>query len=96
MGGGGKLFAAHIIQILVIAGWVSATMGPLFFALKKLGLLRISAEDEMSGMDRTRHGGFGYVYHDEEPGDQAAVGGFTLKSAPNRVEPAAAATGSQV
>ncbi|PWZ44153.1 Ammonium transporter 1 member 1 [Zea mays] len=99
MGGGGKLLAAQIIQILVIAGWVSCTMGPLFYALKKLGLLRISADDEMSGMDLTRHGGFAYVYHDEDPGDKAGVGGFMLKSAQNRVEPAAAvaaATSSQV
>ncbi|CAD6263091.1 unnamed protein product [Miscanthus lutarioriparius] len=91
MGGGGKLLAAQIIQILVIAGWVSCTMGPLFYALKKLDLLRISADDEMSGMDLTRHGGFAYVYHDEDPGDKAGVGGFMLKSAQHRVEPAAAA-----
>ncbi|KAI4345939.1 hypothetical protein L6164_013024 [Bauhinia variegata] len=64
-GGGGKLLAAHIIQILVITGWVSATMGPLFFVLHKLKLLRISPEDEMAGMDMTRHGGFAYVYEDE-------------------------------
>ncbi|KAI3964534.1 hypothetical protein MKW92_053542 [Papaver armeniacum] len=66
MGGGGKLLAAHIVQILVIAGWVSATMGPLFLILNKLKLLRISSEDEMQGMDVTRHGGFAYVYHDDD------------------------------
>ncbi|KAI9071311.1 hypothetical protein K1719_035032 [Acacia pycnantha] len=65
MGGGGRLLGAHVIQILVIVGWVSATMGTLFFILHKLKLLRISAEDEMAGMDLTRHGGFGYVYEDE-------------------------------
>ncbi|KAL6189356.1 hypothetical protein ACLB2K_040745 [Fragaria x ananassa] len=65
MGGGGKLLGANLVQILVIIGWVSATMGPLFFILHKLKLLRISAEDEMAGMDMTRHGGFAYVYHDE-------------------------------
>ncbi|KAI4338083.1 hypothetical protein L6164_016435 [Bauhinia variegata] len=65
MGGGGKLLGAHIIQILVIIGWVSATMGPLFFILHKLKLLRISPEDEMAGMDLTRHGGFAYMYEDE-------------------------------
>ncbi|KAM7485338.1 hypothetical protein LguiA_001347 [Lonicera macranthoides] len=57
MGGGGRLLAAHIIQIPVIIGWVTATMGPLFFGLHKLKLLRISPEDEMAGMDMTRHGG---------------------------------------
>lgn len=66
MGGGGKLLGAQIIQILVIIGWVSATMGPLFYVLKKLKLLRVSTDDEMAGMDMTRHGGFAYVYYDEE------------------------------
>ncbi|CAL5416570.1 hypothetical protein CsSME_00033852 [Camellia sinensis var. sinensis] len=66
MGGGGRLLAAHVIQILVILGWVSVTMGPLFFGLHKMNLLRISAEDEMAGMDLTRHGGFAYVNHEDE------------------------------
>ncbi|TXG72458.1 hypothetical protein EZV62_001037 [Acer yangbiense] len=66
MGGGGKLLAAHVIQILVIVGWVSATMGTLFYILHKLKLLRISSEDEMSGMDLTRHGGFAYIYHEDD------------------------------
>lgn len=66
MGGGGNLLAAQIIQIIVIFGWVSVTMGPLFYGLHKLKLLRISREDEMAGMDLTRHGGFAYVYHDDE------------------------------
>ncbi|KAL9319001.1 hypothetical protein ACSQ67_015518 [Phaseolus vulgaris] len=65
-GGGGQLLAAHLIQILVIVGWVSATMGPLFWLLKKLNLLRISSEDELAGMDMTRHGGFAYAYEDDE------------------------------
>ncbi|CAM8911714.1 hypothetical protein QQ045_033010 [Rhodiola kirilowii] len=66
MGGGGKLLGAHVVQILVIIGWVSVTMGPLFYVLHKLKLLRISAADEMAGMDMTRHGGFAYIYHDED------------------------------
>ncbi|KAK1289974.1 Ammonium transporter 1 member 1 [Acorus calamus] len=91
MGGGGKLLGAHIIQILVIIGWVSCTMGPLFYALHKLNLLRISAEDEMAGMDMTRHGGFAYVYHDEDSSTHAtsSPAGFMLKSAATRVEPTA-------
>jgi Amt family ammonium transporter len=94
MGGGGRLLGAHVVQILVIAGFVSCTMGPLFYGLMKLGLLRISAEDETAGMDMTRHGGFAYVYHDDDDHDKS-VGGFMLRSAQTRVEPAAAAN-SQV
>ncbi|KAG7026127.1 Ammonium transporter 1 member 1, partial [Cucurbita argyrosperma subsp. argyrosperma] len=80
MGGGGKLLAAHLIQILVITGWVSITMGPLFFGLHKLKLLRISPADEMAGMDMTRHGGFAYVYHDE---DESSANGVQMR----RIEP---------
>ncbi|OAY71910.1 Ammonium transporter 1 member 1 [Ananas comosus] len=87
MGGGGRLLAAHVVQILVIFGWVTCTMGPLFLLLHKLGLLRISAEDEMAGMDLTRHGGFAYVYHDEEHDPSKHEGGFMLRSAVARVEP---------
>ncbi|XP_075504808.1 ammonium transporter 1 member 1-like [Primulina tabacum] len=66
MGGGWKLLFAHITQILVIIGWVSATMGPLFYILHKFKLLRISKEDELAGMDLTRHGGLAYVYEDDD------------------------------
>ncbi|KAL9381888.1 hypothetical protein Peur_024923 [Populus x canadensis] len=82
MGGGGKLLAAQIIEILVIVGWVSVTMGPLFYGLHKLKLLRISAEDEMAGMDLTRHGGFAYAYDAED--DVSGKPSFMMK----KVEPA--------
>ncbi|KAM1153083.1 hypothetical protein FF1_035578 [Malus domestica] len=65
MGGGGKLLAAHLVQIVVVIGFVSVTMGTLFFLLHKLKLLRISTEEEMAGMDVTSHGGLAYVYNDE-------------------------------
>ncbi|KAG7547782.1 Ammonium transporter [Arabidopsis suecica] len=71
MGGGGKLLGAQLIQIIVITGWVSATMGTLFFILKKMKLLRISSEDEMAGMDMTRHGGFAYMYFDDDESHKA-------------------------
>ncbi|KAH6804858.1 ammonium transporter 1 [Perilla frutescens var. frutescens] len=66
MGGGGKLLGAQVVQVLVIIGWVTATMAPLFFALHKLKLLRVSRDDEMAGMDMTSHGGMAYIYHDED------------------------------
>nr|WRI20320.1 hypothetical protein [Fagopyrum tataricum] len=81
MGGGGRLLGAQLIQICVVFGWVTVTMGPLFYGLHKLRLLRISSEDEMAGMDMTRHGGFAYLYHDDD--DMSSKPGFT-----RRVEPA--------
>ncbi|KAL8166272.1 hypothetical protein V2J09_007771 [Rumex salicifolius] len=85
MGGGGKLLAAQLIQILVVFGWVTATMGPLFYGLKKLKLLRISSEDEMQGMDMTRHGGFAYLYNDED--DASARPAFMRKVEPTALSP---------
>ncbi|CAI9776942.1 unnamed protein product [Fraxinus pennsylvanica] len=61
MGGGWRLLAANMVQIAVVIGWVSVTMGPLFFGMNKLKLLRISHDDELAGMDLTRHGGFAYT-----------------------------------
>nr|GMD61083.1 Ammonium transporter 1 member 4 [Ipomoea batatas]GMD64126.1 Ammonium transporter 1 member 4 [Ipomoea batatas]GMD71153.1 Ammonium transporter 1 member 4 [Ipomoea batatas] len=64
LGGGPKLLAAHAVQIVVIIGWTTVTMGPLFLFLHKLELLRISHDDEMAGMDLTSHGG--YAYNDDD------------------------------
>ena len=66
MGGGARLLAAHVVEILAIIGWVSLTMGPLFLVLHKLKLLRISSDEEVAGMDLTRHGRRAYSYNDEE------------------------------
>ncbi|KAH9302531.1 hypothetical protein KI387_014114, partial [Taxus chinensis] len=60
MGGGWGLFGAQVVEVLVIAGWVTVTMGPLFYVLHKLNLLRISRDDEMAGMDISSHGGYAY------------------------------------
>ncbi|KAL6954254.1 hypothetical protein U1Q18_044976 [Sarracenia purpurea var. burkii] len=64
MGGGVKLLAAHIVQILVTVGWVTATMVSLFFMIHWLRLLRILAEEELARMDLASHGGYVYEYED--------------------------------
>jgi Amt family ammonium transporter len=51
--------------VLVIVGWVSLTMGPLFYALHKLSILRISVDDEIAGLDISSHGGYAYVHQEE-------------------------------
>ncbi|KAJ8432026.1 hypothetical protein Cgig2_026729 [Carnegiea gigantea] len=89
MGGGGKLLAAQLIQILVVFGWVTFTMGSLFLGLQKIQLLRISSNDEMAGMDLTRHGGFAYLYNDEDDPSQKP-GSFMMR----RVEPSGGSTPS--
>ena len=40
--------------------------GLLFFFLKSMGKVRVSAEDEAKGMDETHHGGKAYEYMKDE------------------------------
>ncbi|XP_068638473.1 ammonium transporter 1 member 3-like [Aristolochia californica] len=66
MGGGWGLLGAQVVELLVITVWVSVTMGPLFFLLHKLRLLRISIDDEVAGLDISSHGGYAYNAHQED------------------------------
>lgn len=47
----------------MIVCWVSLTMGPLFYVLHILKLLRISIDEEVAGLDISSHGG--YAYHNQ-------------------------------
>lgn len=68
MGGGWGLLGAQVIELLAIVGWVSMTMGPLFYGLHKLGILRISIDEEVAGLDISCHGGYAYNAHSEDTG----------------------------
>ena len=55
------IFSAHNLGIqvlgsLAIAAWAFATMYLLFVILKKLGMLRVSRDDELAGLDIAEHG----------------------------------------
>jgi Amt family ammonium transporter len=55
------IFAAHnlgvqVLGSLAIAAWAFATMYLLFVILKKLGMLRVSRDDELAGLDIAEHG----------------------------------------
>ncbi|TKY47146.1 Ammonium transporter 1 member 3 [Spatholobus suberectus] len=64
LGGGWGLIGAQAIEILAIFGWVSVTMGPIFYALHKLEILRIPVEEEIAGLDISSHGGHAYAQED--------------------------------
>ncbi|OAY80799.1 Ammonium transporter 1 member 3 [Ananas comosus] len=66
MGGGWGLLGAQVVEVAAVAAWVSVTMGPLFYLLRKLRLLRISAEEEIAGLDISRHGGYAYAAHPDD------------------------------
>jgi Amt family ammonium transporter len=49
------------IGVVSIAAWTFATVGLLFFCIKKINGLRASREDEIAGLDSTEHGTSGYA-----------------------------------
>ena len=65
LGGGWGLLGAQVVEVSVIVGWVSVTMGPLFYALHKLRILRISIDEEIAGLDISSHGGYAYTAHQD-------------------------------
>ncbi|KAJ4834685.1 Thioredoxin amt13 [Turnera subulata] len=66
MGGGWGLIGCQLVELLVIVGWVSTTMGPVFYLLHRMHLLRISTDEEVAGLDISSHGGYAYTAHPEE------------------------------
>ena len=59
-GGGLGQLAVQAAGAAIVAVWVLTTTGILFSALKAMGLLRVSAEEEMEGLDVAEHGSAGY------------------------------------
>ena len=60
-GGGFTQLGIQAIGVLSIAAWTFATVGLLFFIIKKVNGLRASKEDEITGLDSTEHGMSGYA-----------------------------------
>lgn len=50
----------QIIGCLAICSWAFVTMFGLFLALKAMGILRVSPEEEMEGLDASEHGMHAY------------------------------------
>lgn len=57
MGGNGKLLGMAFAEIAVIIAWVGTMMSIFFFVMSSTGMLRVSTEDEVDGLDCSHHGG---------------------------------------
>jgi len=55
-GGGAELLINQIIGVVAVFAFVVITTGALFLAIKKAGLLRVSEQDELEGLDVSEHG----------------------------------------
>ncbi len=54
-GGGFSLLGKQLIGLLAVAAWTVVTMTIVFFVIKKTNGLRVSAEEEIKGLDATEH-----------------------------------------
>lgn len=59
-GGGISQLVMQFVGVAIVAAWVLVTTGALFAALKSAGMLRVSPEVEMEGLDVHEHGVHGY------------------------------------
>ncbi len=53
----GVIMETQLIMIVFVIGWVTVTTLPFVIGLKVAGVLRVSAEDEESGIDASEHDG---------------------------------------
>jgi Amt family ammonium transporter len=58
--GGSTLFGAQLVALIIEIAWVASLSTAMFFTLKMSGILRVSEEVEMAGMDVSKHGGSAY------------------------------------
>ena len=78
-GGGFELLGLQFIGFGAVAGWTVLTMTIVFFVIKKIFGLRVSREEEMTGLDATEHGmpsayaGFAMIPEYIEEGEDAPV-----------------------
>jgi len=77
----GKFLGAQVVFAIVIVLWVGFTTGVMFYALNHFGMLRISKEIELQGMDTYEHGGSAYEHKTAASGSGTAVAAGDVESA---------------
>ncbi len=55
-GGGATLLGIQVLGVVAVAAWVVVTMGITFFVIKKTVGLRVTAAEEIAGLDIEEHG----------------------------------------
>ncbi len=55
-GGGFKLLGVQLLGFVTVAGWTAVTITIAFFIIKAIVGLRVSREEELTGLDSTEHG----------------------------------------
>ena len=59
-GGGLDQLSVQAVMVVIIIAWTAVTAGIAFSIIKKTTGLRVSAEEEIAGLDVSEHGSSGY------------------------------------
>jgi len=79
-GGGIEQLIMQAVGVVIVAAWVIVTSGILFYILKSMNLLRVTAEEEIAGLDVSEHGSAGYGI--DTPFAGTAAGGVPATKRP--------------
>lgn len=85
-GGGFSQLGIQLVGILSVAAWTTVTMIITFFAIKKFHGLRVTAEEEIKGLDATEHN-LPSAYADFMPAVNYATSSSIQAAAPASAEP---------
>lgn len=83
-GHGASHLIAQSVGVLAVAGWVSVTMGAVFLAIRATLGLRVTAQEEIAGLDIEEHGLLS-SYADFMPAEQPAQAGAVATGTPGPV-----------
>lgn len=85
-GGGFKLLGIQLIGFAAVAAWTTVTMTIVFILIKKTVGLRVSAEEEIKGLDATEHN-LPSAYADFMPAVAYATSSSIKAATPDAVAP---------
>mmetsp|Transcript_48467 Transcript_48467/g.90272 ORF Transcript_48467/g.90272 Transcript_48467/m.90272 type:complete len:500 (-) Transcript_48467:422-1921(-) len=88
MGGDGVQLGVQMLAVVVIGAWSCTTSALMFAALKYANILRVSIDDEVTGLDMTHHGGSAYTFSKEGTQSKVLVGNsYQVNPAPEGESP---------
>ena len=99
-GGGAAQLGIQAVGILSIAAWTLAATSAVAAAMKALAPIRVSKEEEISGLDYAEHGSSAYEYKesyiDQDDVDVSSAFGTDLVSRLNNLKPGPSSKTEQV